>query len=352
MKKKQILIYGAIALAALIAAILVINKSEIEAKKQMTTTIDAVTVTAAKAEERTANNFLSLVGTTIANQEVRILSETSGQITDIYAELGDFALAGKPLVQVDNKLQSLALETAKLDLEKMEDELKKTANLYQGGAVTETQNRDAKIDYENAKIQVQQAEKQLAFTKITAPINGYVSEKSIEKGSFVNIGSPIIYLVDVSKLKVTLKVGEKDVYRLKSGQTVEITSNVFPGVKYEGKVTFISPKADDFHNYPVEVSINNRSKAALKSGTFVNIKFIFNEAVKSLQIPRSALVGSIKDAHVYKITGGKVKLAKVVIGSDNGNYFEVLSGLKAGDEVVTTGQINLTDGDSVKVINQ
>lgn len=352
MKKKQIIIFGATALAALIVIILVINKSEIEAKKQMTTTVDAVTVTTAKAEERTGNNSLVFVGTTAADQEVQILSETSGQVTNVLVNLGDYVTKGKVLVHVDDKLRVLTLESAKLNLEKMEDELKKTANLYAGGAATETQNRDAKINYENAKIQAEQAEKQLAFTRIAAPINGYVSQKSIEKGSFVNIGSPIVYLVDVSQLKVTLKVSEKDVYRIKQGQAVEITSNVHPGAKFHGKVTFISPKGDDYHNYPVEVSLQNQGKASLKSGTFVNVKFLFDEQIKSLQIPRPALVGSVKDAKVYKVIEGKVQLAKITIGSDNGDYFGIISGLSAGDEVVTTGQINLSDGDSVKVINQ
>jgi RND family efflux transporter MFP subunit len=352
MKKKQILIYGAIALVALIVIILVINKSEIEAKKQMTTTIEAVTVTAAKVEERTGSNSLSFVGATIANQEVQVLSETSGQVVNLLINLGDYVTQGKVMVQVDDKLRALNLESAKLNLEKMEDELKKTTNLYQGGAATETQNRDAKINYENAKIQVEQAEKQLTFTKIAAPINGYVSQKSVEKGSFVNIGSPIVYLVDVSQLKITLKVGEKDVYRIKQGQPVEIASNVHPGVKFSGKVSFISPKGDEFHNYPVEVALQNQSKASLRSGTFVNVKFLFDDKTKSLQIPRQALVGSIKDAKVYKIIGGRVQLVKIVIGSDNGDYFGVQSGLNAGDEVVTTGQINLADGDAVKVINQ
>ncbi len=352
MKKKQIVIYGAIALVALIVIILVINKSEIEAKKQMTTTIEAVTVTSAKAEERAGNNSLSFVGTTVANQEVQVLSETSGQVTGIYVDLGDYVSQGKVMVQVDDKLKALALETAKLNLTRMEDELKKTANLYAGGAATETQNRDAKINYENAKINVEQAEKQLAFTKIAAPINGYIYQRNVEKGSFVNVGSPIVYLVDVSRLKISLKVSEKDIYRIKSGQQVEITSNVHPGMKLNGKVTFISPKGDDYHNYPVEVAIQNEGKAALKSGTFVNVKFVFDTDNKSLQIPRTALVGSIKNAKVYKIANGQVKLIDIVIGADNGDYFSVVSGLNAGDEVVTTGQINLSDGDSVKVINQ
>jgi RND family efflux transporter MFP subunit len=330
----------------------VINKSEIEAKKQMNTSIEAVSVTAAAVEERTGNNSLALVGTTAANQEVQILAETSGQVTDIYVSLGEYVSKGTVMVQIDDKLKALSLESAKLNLEKMEDELNKTANLYKGGAATETQNRDAKINYENAKIQVQQAEKQLAFTKIAAPINGYIYQRNVEKGSFVNIGTPIAYLVDVARLKVTLKVSEKDIYRIKPGQQVEITSNVHLEMELKGEVTFISPKGDEYHNYPIEVSLQNQGKASLKSGTFVHVKFVFDTDVKSLQIPRTALVGSIKNAKAYKVVNGQVKLVDIVIGADNGDYFSVLSGLSPGDEVVTTGQINLSDGDSVKIINQ
>jgi RND family efflux transporter MFP subunit len=351
MKKKKIITIGASALAALIIVILFLNKSEIEAKKNMNLSSSIITVTAVSAEVREGNNSLTLVGITAADQEVQVLAQTTGQVTNIYVKSGDYVSKGKVMVQVDDRLQSLDVESAKLNLEKMTDELNKTKSLYEGGAATEIKYRDDKINLESAKIGLQQAEKQYGFTKITAPIDGYISQKNVERGSFVSTGTPIVYIVNIARLKVTLNLSEKDVYRINLGQPVEITSNVYPDMKYRGKVTFISPKGDKAHNYPVEISIDNQGKSPLKSGTFVTAGFNFEQA-RSLQIPRTALVGSIKDAKVFRVENDRARLAKVVIGADNGDYLEVISGLKKGDKVVTTGQINLSDNDPVKIIIQ
>jgi RND family efflux transporter MFP subunit len=351
MNKKRIITAGAGALVILIIVMLFVNKSEIEAKKNMKLGSGIITVEAAMAEEREGNSYLNLVGVTAADEEVQVLAQTTGQVTNVYVKPGDFVKKGKVMVQVDDKLPALEVESAKLNLEKMEDELNKTKKLYEGGAATETKYRDDKINLESAKIRLQQAEKQYGFTKITAPIEGNISQKNVERGSFVSTGTPIVYIVNTAQLKVVLNMSEKDIYKISAGQQVEIISNVHPGVKYQGKVSFISPKGDQYHNYPVEIAINNQGKAALKSGTFVTVKFQFEQR-KSLQIPRTALVGSIKDAKVFKIENNRVKLVKIVIASDYGNYFEIASGLGAGDQVVTTGQINLSDNDPVKIINK
>lgn len=351
MKKKIIITAVTIVLISFIAAKLIMNKSYIDEKNQL----KAITNTSVKIEtviRKSYDSSLLLTGITTAKQEVTLKAETGGQVVAINFNLGDYIPKGKALVEIDDKLAKLNLESAQLNLSKMEDEYNKTKNLYSGQATSETKVRDARIDYEKAKLSVEQAEKQLSFTKIISTQSGFIVSKFVDKGTLVNVGSPIVSLVDISQLKVTIKASEKDAYRLKIGQVVKITSSVYPGVEYSGKVSFVSQQGDAMHNYPVEILLDNKSTSQLKAGTFVNVEFMFPAESPSLLIPRIALVGSIKNASVYVLQNNTAVLKAITVGRDLGDYLEVLSGLNEGEKVITTGQINLSDGATVSIINK
>lgn len=351
MKKKIIIIVCVVIIFGLIAAKLIENKFSINEMNQ--TRIEVITsVTIGGVLSKVQDATLSISGVTIANQEVTLKSETSGQIASINFNLGDYVHKGKSLVRIDEKLASIALESAKLNLKRLEDEYIKTNNLYKGDAASESKLRDAKLDYEKGKLAVEQAEKQLSFNNIVATQNGFIVSKFVEEGAFVTPGTPIVSIVDISQLKVSLKASEKDAYKLKVGQNVKITSSVYPGIEYNGKVSFVSSQGDALHNYGVEIILNNKQSHQLKAGTFVNAEFQFNSTKPSLLISREALIGSVKDAKVYTVKDNKAILKNIIVGQDFGNHLEVLSGLVEGEKIVTTGQINLYDGSPVSVLNK
>ena len=150
-----------------------------------------------------------------------------------------------------------------------------------------------------AKNKLDEAEKQYADTKVTTSISGIITEKNIEEGTYVNIGTAIAFVVDISRLKVKLNVSETNVYALKVGDSVNITTDVYPGMEFTGTIGFISSKGDDSHNYPVEIEMLNSTKNPLKAGTFVHVTIRIDSHHDGLFIPREALQGSIKDAKIY-----------------------------------------------------
>lgn len=349
MKKKIIVVVAVFAALVLIVGKLIINKSAIDEKKHVKAGL-ATLVNIKEVLKKEQNGSLVLTGVTAAVQEVTLKAEAGGQIVAINFNLGDHVTKGKVLAVIDDKLAKLNLDAAKLNLSKLEDEYNKAKNLYSGNATSETKVRDARIDYEKAKILVGQAEKQLSFTKITAPQNGYVVSKSVDNGTFVGTGSPIVSIVDISRLKTMINVSETDIYKLKAGQRSRITSSVFQGVEYDGKISFVSQQGDASHNYAVEIIMENKTSNQLKAGTFVNVDFTFPAERPALLIPRTSLIGSIKDAKVYAVENNKAFQKNITIGRDLSNNLEVTKGLKEGDKVVTTGQINLSDGAAVSII--
>lgn len=303
-----------------------------------------------KVESKTSERNLALVGTVIPDKEIDIKSEVQGKITSLNFDLGDFVKKGQLLAKIDADIKTIALSTAEENLANAKRNLERYTNLYKGGAATEAQLQQYQLSYETASNLLAQSKKEISNTNITAPISGYITQKAVEAGAFANMGGAIASIVDISKLKVQLNVAERDVYTLKKGDKVVITTTVYPGITFEGVITFISPSGDDAHNYPVEISIKNQDKNPLKAGTYVNITFNHKNTTPSLQIPREALVGSIQNAQVYVINNNTAVLRKVTIGTDNGSSLEVIQGLNEGENVVTSGQINLADSAKVSVI--
>ena len=351
MKKKTIIIsLGILALMGVMAMKLFANKAEVDANRTVKTGQENIAVSVATAEMRATSGKLDLVGTAMPGREVIVAAETSGKIVQVNFKLGDFVNAGSVLAKVDDTYKRLAYETALLNYDKFQEDYERYQTLRQGDAVTETQLRDMKMGYENAKIQLENAKKQLEDTKIVAPFSGVITSKNTELGAFVGMGAPIAGIADISQLKVTLSVSESNVYQLQKGQKVNVSTDIYPGMAYGGNIANISPKGSNTHTYPIEIMIANNSKNPLKAGTYVNVQVDLGADGNFLMIPRDAIVSSVKDPSVYVVNNGVAQLTKISTGQNYDAYLAVTSGLNAGDQVVTNGQINLTDGANISVI--
>jgi len=350
MKKKIITSIVFIALAGLIVLKLVVNKHQIDSKKEVKIETKSITVSVASVQKETLESNISMTGTVEASQEVMVASKASGEITSINFKLGDYVSKGKVLACVDNTYNKLAVENAKINYNKYKEDLQRYKTLRTGDAVSETQLRDIKVGFESAKVQLKQVQRQLEDTYIRAPFSGYITSREIELGKYVNAATSIAGIADISNLKVVLSVPEFNVYNMKNGQPVSLSTQIYPGVAFNGKVAHISPKGDNTHSYTVEVSLSNSKQHPLKAGTYVSASIDLGERQSALFIPRNAIVSSIKDPSVYLVEGGIAKLVKINIGKDYESRIEVLQGLKEGDKVVVNGQINLMDGAHVSVI--
>ena len=349
--KKIIIIVITFALLAFIVFRLSINYKKINANKNVNTDLAYVSVNVSSVSKMAIDNSLQLTGYMEANSEINIAAEAQGTITSLNAELGQEKTKGSIIATIDDKLKKLAVQTASISVAKLKKDLERYKNLYKGGTITEQQLNEAQNSYDNSEIQLEQAQKQLSDATIKSPISGVIIKKLVEKGEYINIGAPVVTIVDISKLKIKLNVSEANVYQLKLKDKAIITTDVYPGVTFEGNISFISSQGDDSHNYPVEIIIPNNSKYPLKSGTFANVLIKLPVAAEALYIPRESLLGSITDAEVYVAENNKAIRKKIVVGSGNDKYLKVLSGLKEGDKVIVNGQINLSENKAIKIVN-
>lgn len=332
-----------------IIALLLNNKAKMEAKSA-NAKIDAYPVTVAEVLNSKAERNLELVGTITANNDVAIVSEAQGRVTKVYAEVGNYKTEGSPIIQLDDELKLAAFKTADVNYQKTKKDYERYQALLQTKAITDAQLETAKLAFQSAEAQYIVAKREYEDTKITTPISGVITSRPVDIGNYVNKTMVVANVVDISKLKVKLNVAESDVFKLKTGDKVVISTDVYPGITFPGKIETISDKGDEAHTYPVEILFGNTKEHPLKAGMFGKVTFNSISDGEKLLIPRNALIGSIKDPQVFVVENGKAKIRNVLLGSTFNNSLEVLKGLEVGDKVVVNGQNNLADNFKVMIV--
>lgn len=348
MKKRIIIISGVLLLFTSVGFVLSKNKKAIDAKNVFVDRSNIpVAVTVVRVSKKNVAGSFELPATLEPSKQADISVTTSGKISSLRIVLGSMVTAGQVIGTIDTRQQQINLKDAKEVLAKAQRDYQLNKELFDGNAGTAQSVKDAERTLESAHTKLSQVGQQLGDASIKAPISGVVSSKSGELGEYANSGTSLATVVDIYNLKAVVFVSEKDVYRLKLNQTAVVTADVLKGKSFSGKVSFISPVGDDNHNYRVELTVSNKS-AVLKAGTYIKVNFNLGGETAVLQMPKTALVEGTKNPFVYIVNADKVEVRKITIGREFGEQVEVLSGLEEGDEVVVSGQINLTGGSKIK----
>ncbi|MCU7514556.1 MAG: efflux RND transporter periplasmic adaptor subunit [Ignavibacteria bacterium] len=348
MKKMKVTL-SLTAMIAVIIAILFMNKASRESQVEKSVTTDKITVSVEPAQEETVSDELSIVGTIQSNNDVMVVSETQGRTLKVFFKTGDYVREGTPLAQVDDELKKAAYTTAKVNFEKAKKDLQRMEALFKEKNISDSDLENARLAASAAEAQFIAAQRTLNDTKIKAPISGIIADKFINPGTMVAPGTPVANIIDISKLKVRVNVPERDVFRLKTGETAILTTDVYPGTELKGKIETISSKSDNAHTYPVEIVLPNNSRTPLKAGMFAQVRFTSITNRQSLTIQRGAIVTSIKNPKIFVVENGVAKLRDIIAGKETNRRVEVLGGLRHGENVVVSGQNNLSDNARVTI---
>ncbi|GLU52960.1 efflux RND transporter periplasmic adaptor subunit [Dyadobacter frigoris] len=353
MKRKYIISIGLLAVILLITYKLTANKKQIDENNTPQKKIAVkIPVKYAAAKEQLLELSIIKTGNLAPFKESKVITTSSGILQKVRFELGDQVRQGQVLAVMDNRTAQLDLQKAGSSLAKLKADVQTYTELLEGKATTREKLSEIRQNYNDAQVQVDQIKKQLADASVKAPTSGTISTKNMEEGVFANAGSEIATIINLTRTKVQVNLTEAEVYQIKTGQSVKITTDVYPDVVFPGKVSFISPQADATHNYLAEIMIDNTSQSPLRSGTFVYADFSRKSKQTILVIPREALTESVKNASVYVIgEDNRVTLKSVQPGRETEGFIEIISGLKAADRVVTSGQINLKNGSEVSLSN-
>ncbi|MFD2942637.1 efflux RND transporter periplasmic adaptor subunit [Flavobacterium notoginsengisoli] len=353
---KKIIITIVIIVVALVGINYILNKNKAENEGKTAIVAEknaAVSVKVATVKTEDVNLGFTANGNFAPIQELTFSAEKSGKVISVLVKEGDYVRVGQTLLTVRGDVINVNAQAAEAAYQNAKSDYARYENAFKTGGVTKQQLDQAKLALTNAQSNYTQAKINVGDTRVKAPINGYINKKYVEPGSIL-AGMPataLFDIVNVSKLKLTVTVNESQVASLKLGNTVNITASVYPDKTFSGKITFIAAKADASLNFPVEIEITNNANNDLKAGMYGTANFGSNNQKQNLKVvPRNAFVGSVSSNEIFVVENKVAKLKKVVAGRILGDKVEIINGLNDGDVVITTGQINLQDGNTVEII--
>lgn len=320
-----------------------------------------VTVSATHAKQQNWQPRIEAVGSLLAVQGVNIASEVAGKVEKILFESGQTVEKGELLIQLDDSAEQAQLPGARAQTKLARANLERAQQLIEQKLVSEEQ-------LDNAKSQLQQAESALASLQATiakkairAPFTGTLGIRQVDLGQYLAAGTQIVTLQALNALYADFTLPEQFLQRVQSGQTVEVTTSAYPGKTFAGKVTAVEVKLDpSTHNFAVRATLDNPDHL-LRPGMFANITVLAGAPVAVVTVPNAAITYSLYGDSVYlikeEVSEGasdavlKAEQVFIRIGESRNGEVAILEGIKAGDHVVTAGQIKLRNGATVVINN-
>ncbi|MCZ2100986.1 MAG: efflux RND transporter periplasmic adaptor subunit [Bacteroidia bacterium] len=347
--KKIIWIIAGIAIVGLVIFKLTSNKKTTESKVYQFDKEKPILVDVDTIQLKNINEEGVFTGTFEPNREVKISAETQGKINAVLVDVGSSVQQGQTLIQLDDSLLKLQLQTIEVQIEGLQDDVNRYTILAEADAVQGIQLEKAKLGLKSAKVQKATLQEQINKTTINAPFSGVVTAKLSEIGAFAAPGVPLLQITDISTLKFTVNVPESDLKLFQSNQNYSISAAIFPEIPLYGKLTMIGSKANMGNSFPIQFQVGNTKQTTIKSGMFGKVSLTKNKTKQGIIIPSSAIINSENQTQVYVIKNGKAILKTITISKNIGNKTIVSGGLNVGDIIVTNGFINLFDGANINV---
>ncbi len=286
-------------------------------------------------------------GTFEPNKETKISADIQGKINAVLVDIGSYVSKGQTLIQLDNSLLKLQLQTVEVQIEGLEDDVKRYTILTEADAVQGVQLEKARLGLKSAKVQRATLLEQISKTSVKAPFNGVVTAKLNEEGGFAAPGVPLLQITDISTLRFTVNVPENDLVKFQNNQTYKINADVYPDISLSGKVSMIGSKANMGNSFPIQFQVANTKNLSIKSGMFGKVSLSETKQEQGILIPTSAIIEENEIAKVYVIKNGKAILQSITTTKTIGNKTLVSSGLNENDIIVTNGFINLFDNANI-----
>lgn len=297
---------------------------------------------------------------------LNVSPDVAGKVQKIYVEEGDRVKKGQVLAELDTEAYRLQLEQAKAGLSVAKASLndasktwERTQSLYEQKAVSPQQYEKAKLGYDAAKSQLENAQAALNLAQyrydvsiMKAPFDGIITAKSMEENETINPmmpgGAGVVTIMDLSKVKINIKVPENRFTHLKKGLLAEIKVDAYPGRIFRGEVSKINPTADPLsRTFNVEIIVPN-GDMLLRAGMFARVELVLDVKHNVVIIPKAGILRSGEERFVFIIDNNFAKKRVIKLGIEQGEIFEVISGLNEGEKIATSGKSMLVDGSSVQ----
>ncbi len=303
-----------------------------------------------------SGNAVSVFRTTTileADLESAVTSKASGIVLQINVEVGDKVEAGDVLAVLESEVQQLQYESANANYQKSLNNYQRAKSLLKKGLANKESVENLKFETRSLKTNLSQAKLDLDFTKITAPISGIITKRSIKKGNLIQLNTQVYEIVDFDSLQAVINVPE-DKWRLfKKGLDVNFK---FTGLEQDiaGKIIRVDPIVDSSTGtFKVVMDIDQSQEQVnnLRPGLFGKTEIVLDKHEDTLLVSKNAVIREDENAYVYQINDdNSVTKRTIEIGYEMDDELEILSGIEVDMRVVTTGKNNVSEESTVEVI--
>ncbi|KTD16575.1 efflux RND transporter periplasmic adaptor subunit [Legionella jordanis] len=363
----------------------------------------AVSVSSVTAIKKNWEPRIAAVGNFVAMNGVDVGSEASGKVVNIHFESGQYLEKGQPLIDIDDSVDQATLKFNKADLTLRELNYKRQADLFKRGATSSSSVDEATANLAQAQANVEKTEAEIQHKHITAPFSGKVGIRQVSLGQYITPGqTSIVTLQSMDPLFLEFYLPEQMLQRLHMNQEIQFTVEEFPNATFKGKITALNAKVDpNTHNIWVQATVpncpapannpktlnfvstqsqsverkliacdsnsnqkNHVTQFAFIPGMFASISIEQPAIPDVIVLPSTAISYSLYGNSVFVIekdkNGKKDKDGKDILrarrvfvstGDQEGNYTVVLSGIKEGQQVASSGELKLQNGTRVVINN-
>jgi membrane fusion protein (multidrug efflux system) len=319
------------------------------------------TVTTTVAQKDSWESRLTAIGSLVAVQGVTVTAELTGKVVRIAFEPGTKVNAGDLLVQQDTSSEEAQLRAAEAAVELAKRNLERLKKLLDRRTIARSQYDDAEAKYKEGVAQADAIRAAIAKKNIRAPFAGRLGIRLVNLGQILNEGEPIVSLQSINPIFVNFSLPQQQLARVQPGLTVRVRSDALPDRVIEGKITAINPEVDAVtRNIRIQATVANRQER-LRPGMFVNVAVVLPVSEDVLAVPATAVlyapysdsvfVVEKKQSENNKQPGLIVRQQIVQLGERRGDFVAVVSGLEAGETIVSTGAFKLRNGQAVVVDN-
>ena len=312
----------------------------------------AVPVRAEAVERGEIVAYVSTFERLMTERWVEIVARTPGMAKALHVEEGDRVDAGDILVQLDKDQLNLRLKQVEVALEQARTTFERTKALFERQLVSEEDYDNARHQLRNNEVALEEARLNLTYADIRAPIAGVIMQRTVEVGDMVQNNQQVLVVADMDPLLVRIRIPEKRMHQIHSGQEARLLIDALPGHHFKGRVRMINPGVDP-QSGTVKVTLEvPPDQGPLKPGMFTQVQIITERHSQALLIPKKALILETDEDDVFVLADGKARRTPVELGFSEGNRVEVIAGLTEGDRVITVGQEGLKDGTDVRQVGQ
>jgi membrane fusion protein (multidrug efflux system) len=337
-----------IGFGAFIAYRITSNKNKNDDSKDKGGKNKTMTVSGIVVKTQTFDNNLSLSGSIEANEQVEIRSEISGIVEGIYFKEGSNVTKGQLLFKVNDIELRAQLAQAKTKEGLASENERRAKLLLEKEAVSQEEYDVARADMKLAQAQIQLIQAQIAKTSVRAPFSGKIGLRSISPGTYITPSLLVAKLVNINKLKITFSIPEKYANQVRQNTNLSFTVSGSTE-KYSATIYAIEPEVQiETRTLQVRAVAENKD-GKLLPGTFANVELPLDIIKDAIIIPTEAIIPVQNGKKVFISNMGKAKEVMVETATRTDASILVLTGLKSGDTLLTTGVMSLKEDDAVKV---